>query len=149
MERRRDLWRRLGRPTVALLVVSGIALVCALDVITGTDVRIFPLYFLPLALAAKRLGVAGALASSALASAAWLLAQYLSGRHYPGLAYWVVNFLTQGSAFVIVALLVARLEQRLLYTSACCGSTACTTRTSSRRGASRACAAPVPPPLRN
>ena len=36
-----------------------------------------------------------------------------------------------------------------LFTSTCCGSTACTTRTSSPRGASRACAAPVRPPLRN
>ena len=35
----------------------------------------------------------------------------------------------------------------IMFTSTCCGSTACTTRTSSPRGASRACAAP--PPLRN
>lgn len=113
MERRHALWRRLGLPTVALLVLAGIALVCVLDVLTGTDVRIFPLYFLPLALAAKRLGVAGALAASVVAALAWLLAQYLSGRQYPGAAYWVVNFFTQGSAFVVVALLVARLELRL------------------------------------
>jgi hypothetical protein len=32
---------------------------------------------------------------------------------------------------------------------ACCGSTACTRKPPGQRSASRACAAPVPPPLRN
>ncbi len=110
---RRSAWRRIGKPGVAALAVLGIALVGAFDWATGTDVRVFPLYFLPLALAARRLGVAGAVWMSLLATAIWLLALHGAGREYPHPGIWLINTLTQGSAFLVVSLLVAQLELRL------------------------------------
>lgn len=56
MRSRRSFWRQLSKPAVAVTVVIGIALIGVLDFLSGTDIRIFPLYLLPLALAAKRLG---------------------------------------------------------------------------------------------
>lgn len=113
MPESRSFWRQLGKPVIAALVVAGIALVWVVDLYTGTNVRVFPLYFLPLALAAKRLGLGGALLASLLASIAWILAQYLGGRVYPHPIYWLINFVTQGTAFAVVSYLVARLETRL------------------------------------
>ncbi len=114
MPESRSFWRQLGRPTIAALVLVGIAGVWIIDLYTGTNVRVFPLYFLPLALAAKRLGLRGALFASLLASIAWIVAQHLGGRVYPHPIYWSINFLTQGTAFVVVSILVARLEARLV-----------------------------------
>lgn len=110
---RRSAWRRIGKPGVAALAVLGIALVGVFDWATGTDVRVFPLYFLPLALAARRLGKAGAVWMSLLATATWLIALYEAGRQYPHPSIWFINALTQGSAFLVVSLLVAHLELRL------------------------------------
>lgn len=109
----RSFWRQLSNPAITLLVVGGIVVVWVVDLYTGVHVRIFPLYFLPLALAAKRLGLRGALLASLLASVAWVMAQYLGGREYPYWVYWPINFVTQGAAFVLVSWLVARLETRL------------------------------------
>lgn len=110
---RRSFWRQLSKPTVAAIVVLAIAAIGALDWATGIEVRIFPLYFLPLAFAAQRLGTSGALSSSLLATISWISAQYLAGREYSTPIIWLVNFCTQGSAFLVVSLLVARLELRL------------------------------------
>lgn len=110
---RRSFWRQLGKPAVAAVVVTLIAAIGVLDWATGTEVRIFPLYFLPLALAATRLGVVGALSASLLATLTWISAQYLAGREYSNPMVWLINFCTQGSAFLVVSLLVARLELRL------------------------------------
>jgi diguanylate cyclase (GGDEF)-like protein len=110
---RRSAWRRIGKPGVAALAVLGIAAVGVFDWATGTDVRVFPLYFLPLALAARRLGRTGAVWMSLLATATWLVALYEAGREYPHPSIWLINALTQGSAFLVVSLLVAHLELRL------------------------------------
>jgi len=113
MRVRRSFWRQLGKPGVAALVVIAIAAIGAVDWATGTEVRVFPLYFFPLALAGKRLGTSGALSASLLATITWISAQYLAGREYSGPLIWMINFCTQGSAFLVVSLLVARLELRL------------------------------------
>jgi len=113
MPESRSLWRRLSKPSIAALVIAGVAVVWLIDFYSGTNVRVFPLYFLPLALAAKRLGLRGALLASLLASVAWVAAQYFGGRVYPHPIYWLLNFLTQGTAFVVIVLLVVQLETRL------------------------------------
>jgi diguanylate cyclase (GGDEF)-like protein len=107
--------RRLTRPQATLLVAAGLVGVGLFDYGTGVDIRVFPLYFIPLALAARRLGRGGALLASLAASLIWLAAMYFGGRHYPEFWYWAVNFLTQGSAFVVVTLLVAELERHLQF----------------------------------
>lgn len=109
---RRQGFRRLGPGMISGIVAVGLLLVGLVDFYTGIDVRIFPLYFLPLALAGQRLGVSGAVAASLAASVIWVAAMYWGGRHYPHDWIWVVNFFTQGIAFLAVTLLVAILERR-------------------------------------
>lgn len=99
---------------IAAVSLLGIVFVGYIDFITGIELRVFPLYFLPLLLATWFFGKTGALTASAVAAVAWAVAQYLSGRHYSQLYVWIVNFFTQGAAFTVVSLLIARLHSDFL-----------------------------------
>ena len=96
-----------------VVVILGMVLVGYIDYITGTEVRVFPLYFLPLIKAATVFGNRGAVAASILASVVWVAANALGGRVYSHTYIWVVNFFVQGSAFLVVSLLIARLRASL------------------------------------
>lgn len=98
---------------VAGAVLLGLLAVGWVDYATGVEVRAFPLYFLPLALAAKRLGMHPAIASAVVATLVWVVALAAAGRQYSHPAIWLINSLTQGSAFVLFAVLVARLQTAL------------------------------------
>ncbi len=71
-----------SRPRALAWAVAGILVVGAIDYSTGVEIRVFPLYFFPLVLAACNLGVAGGLLLSLLASLAWLASMYFGGRQY-------------------------------------------------------------------
>ena len=72
----------LPRWSAALL---GIFLVGALDWVTGTELRIFPLYFVPISLGAWSSRRRGALGLAALATLAWMASNVGAGR-----AHWAV-----------------------------------------------------------
>lgn len=97
--------------SLCLIMVMGIGI---LDYLTGYEIRLFPLYFIPVALAAWRLSVATTLAVASLSAVAWALSNYQAGRTYASALTWPVNFLSQLVAFVTIGLLVATLRQRLL-----------------------------------
>lgn len=101
-----------SKAIVAAASLAGLVLVGYIDYITGTEIRVFPLYFLPLLPVAISFGTTGALTVSVAASVTWVAAQFLSGRHYSQDYVWVVNFLSQGTAFAFVSLLVARLHEK-------------------------------------
>ncbi len=94
-------------------VLIGILAVGYIDYLTGLEIRIFPLYFLPLARAATVFSRTAAVAASIFAATTWILAQYLSGREYSSSYIWGVNFVTQGIAFVLVTTLIASLRTAL------------------------------------
>ena len=96
--------------SIAADPLLGFLLIGYIDYVTGIEIRVFPLYFLPLLLAAWFFGRAGALTASAVAAVAWAIAQFLAGRHYSQPYIWIINFFTQGAAFVVVSLLIARLQ---------------------------------------
>lgn len=81
------------------------------DYVTGIEIRVFPLYFLPLMLSAWCLGASWALLYALACTLAWLLAQVLAGREYSAEYIWWVNTLTQGAAFALVASLVSGLRK--------------------------------------
>lgn len=91
----------------------GIMVVAIVDYATGIEIRVFPLYFLPLVYAAWRLGIGGALSMAALATVGWSISLYLGGREYSRPYIWFINFFTQGSAFAVVAVLFAKLHDAL------------------------------------
>ncbi len=99
----------LAALTAAVACVAAVG-VGVIDVVTGDEIHVVSLYFMPLMLAGWRLRRPGATAVALFTTAMWLGALYENGaRHAPWV--WAVNTVTQGSAFLIVSELAARLSQ--------------------------------------
>lgn len=113
MSAHRAAQRRPARASDWALLVVGILAVGWLDWITGIDVRVVAVYFIPMAFAGWRLKRRGAVLGAAGAAVVWLLAQHSGGVRYAHQAIWVVNLFTQGAAFLTVGGLVAVLTERL------------------------------------
>ena len=96
------------------VVLIGIAAIGVIDYLTGVEYRVFPLYFLPLSLAAWHLGRRGAVAGALVCSGSWLASNYAAGLRYSSPAVWPFNLVMQTVAFVTVGLLIATLRTALL-----------------------------------
>ncbi len=99
---------------IFLAGVLGVLLTGVIDYVTGYEVRLFPLYFLPIAFVAWRLSRPYTLAVSILSSATWAFANFLAGRVYASPFTWPINILSQLVAFGAVGILVSDLRRRLL-----------------------------------
>jgi diguanylate cyclase (GGDEF)-like protein len=99
------------RSLIALAVVLSAAAIAAVDLATGDEIRIFPLYFLPLTLVAWHFGRTAAIVGSLLMTLVWTAAMYLGGRTYSMPSIWAVNFLAQAATFLTISLLVAKLQE--------------------------------------
>jgi len=97
----------------AVLIAIGLAAVVIADYLTGTEIRITPLYFLPLMLAAWRFGRTTALAMALLVTVSWAVTLFLGGRVYSQTWIWPVNLIAQAGVFLVVALLVSGLRDAL------------------------------------
>lgn len=95
-------------------VLLGLFAVGYIDVISGIEIRVFPLYFLPLMYGAWHVGKVETIAYALLATCLWVLAQAILGSVYSHTYIWTINFLTQGSAFLLVSLLFNRLHKSLV-----------------------------------
>ena len=95
------------------VLAASILAVGWIDWITGTDIRVLAVYFIPMAFAGWRFKRRGAALGAAGAAIVWLLAQYSGGVLYAHRAIWVINLFTQGVAFLTVGGLVAVLAERL------------------------------------
>jgi len=110
------LLRWLGRlsPVMgAVVMVGGIVFVGMLDLATGVEVRVYPLYFLPLSVGAWTMGRRGAWAGSVLAAVAWYASNRLAGLHYTNQVIWLCNLAAQTFAFLTVSLLISRMRHVL------------------------------------
>ncbi len=103
----------ISKPLTLALGIAGTIAIGMIDYITGYEVRIFPLYFLPIALVAWRLSWPFALALSALSSLTWAAANILSGKDYSSPFIWPINMVSQLVAFGTVGVLVSDLHRRL------------------------------------
>ena len=83
------------------------ALAALVDQATGTDVDVLALYFVPIIFAGWRLSRAGAIAIAVLTTLAWLGVRYWTGSRPANPLLWWVNFATQGTGFVVLAVLVS------------------------------------------
>lgn len=92
---------------------AGILGVGYVDYVTGIEIRIFPLYFLPLMFAAWHTEKIPALVLSLLAAVSWICSMYFGGREYSHSYIWAINFFTQGSTFVIVTVLFSHIRKLL------------------------------------
>lgn len=105
------MFASLPTPVVNLLVIIGLAIVACIDYVTGIEIRIFPLYFLPLMLSAWLLKRSITIVYALFASLIWATVMYLSGREYSTGYIWGINFVTQAVAFLLVSLLVSSLNK--------------------------------------
>ena len=101
-----------SRVTRGGLVLAAILLIAVADFFSG-EVRTFPLYYAPIALAAWHFGLAGSVAAALLCALAWLGANQLAGVQYSHPAIWAANVILQGISFAVVGILVAKLEVAL------------------------------------
>ncbi|MBW3567726.1 MAG: GGDEF domain-containing protein [Proteobacteria bacterium] len=95
---------------VALLAGIGIVAIAVVDYTTGTELRIFPLYFLPLMLAAWYFSRGATVVFAILITLAWTGTQFLGGRTYTEEWIWPVNVIAQAAVFLLVGLLFAGLR---------------------------------------
>ncbi len=105
---------RLALPVACFaLVLVGILLISAVDVVSVVELGFFPLYFLPISLAAWQFGWVGALAAAALSTIGWYQSIGLAGEPFSQPAIGVASIVEQGSSFAIVGLLVAALRSSM------------------------------------
>ena len=88
-----------------------LAAVAVTDYETGTEIRVYPLYFIPITYAASRIGRNGSYLASLACALSWLASNALSGLHYKSLLVWAWNTGSQALAFVFIGALVYRLEE--------------------------------------
>lgn len=106
--------RRRLELAAAILVILAIGW---LDYITGLDVRIYPLYFIPLAFGSWNRHTIISLMLSVYAAAVWFLGNYFSGMRHLSAWVWVVNITSQLVTFVFVSLAVAYIGRRFEHES--------------------------------
>lgn len=95
---------------VLLIVLAMIAAIGLLDHVTGIELRLYPLYVAPVALASWRFGLRIGFVTSTLALAVWAGSNILAGTKTPAWA-WVFNSIAHLTAFSVVVILVASLQR--------------------------------------
>lgn len=98
--------KTLGQGSVVMAVTAGFLVVGFLDFITGAEIRATPLYFLPVSLAAWRLGRIGATLAVVSAVLIWIVSNSAAGMQYSARFVWAVNAVSQSLAFGTVAALL-------------------------------------------
>lgn len=102
-----------NRLFICLVTGIGIAVVGVIDYVSGVEIRVFPLYFLPLSLASWFLNRALIILFSLLAGVVWLLSMYGGGYQYSSPYIWWINYCTQTFAFLFVSFSLASLRGAL------------------------------------
>ena len=99
-----------GEPPAPVVVAGAavlVALVALVDYRTGVELRVFPLYFLPVLAVSLRLGPGPGLATAAACALAWELSNHLAGMRHSRPAITFGNLLVMAAAFASVAVLGA------------------------------------------
>jgi diguanylate cyclase (GGDEF)-like protein len=100
---------------VALVALTAVGLVAWIDFVTGVEIRLFPLYFLPVAFASWYGHGRWGLIVSGASGIVWMAANLLAGKQYSSSWIWGVNTAAQTVAFATVALLLDALYRRLAF----------------------------------
>jgi diguanylate cyclase (GGDEF)-like protein len=98
----------------AVLTVVGILGVAEIDFASGVELRVYPLYYLPLSFAAWYVGRTWTFGAAVLCTAGWAGSNYLAGLRYSGPGIWMFNGAMHGVSFLAVGLLLAQLKVALL-----------------------------------
>ncbi len=96
-----------------VLVLVGILLISAVDCFGDSELRLFPLFYLPIALAAWQFGWVGALSAATLSTIGWSHSNEFADLPFSRHTFSVANGLVQGTSFAIVGLLVTALRSSI------------------------------------
>lgn len=107
IHRVRRKWPVWIEAALAIVVIGGI------DYFSGVELRVFPLYYLPISLVAWHRGRTGAVIAAALCALSWDVSNLLAGLRFSHPGLWVANTLLHGASFAIVGLLIATLRAAL------------------------------------
>lgn len=105
----------LPATAIALIGVVGILAVGVIDYVSGVELRVVPLYYVPLSLVAWELGRRTVVAAAALCAICWTGANYLAGQTFSSPGVWVFNVVTQALSFAAIGLLIAALRSSLVH----------------------------------
>ena len=106
--------RPLPAYAVALIGLLGIFAVGALDYVTGVELRLGPLYYVPLTLVAWELGSGPVVAAALLCAISLTGSNYLAGQSFTTFVT-VFNFTMQWLSFVVIGLLITALRRALVH----------------------------------
>jgi diguanylate cyclase (GGDEF)-like protein len=109
-----ELPRTLALSYVLPVAIVVVAIVGLVDFATGVEVRIFPLYFLPVALTAWYAKARWGTVIASVSGLAWMLSNLLAGRQYSSRVVWEINVFVQITAFALVGALISLLKSRLV-----------------------------------
>ncbi len=105
---------RPSPPQKALVVAAAvlfITLVGYIDYVTGVELRVYPLYFIPVAVTAWWVGLPASLLLSVLAIASWWAANSFGGLTFSSPLIWVLNGAADMISFSVVAGLITFLKR--------------------------------------
>lgn len=97
-----------------IATISGIAAIGSVDFLSGIELRVFPLYYAPISLAAWHAGRSAALVAASLSAIAWLVSNLLGGLQFSHAGLWIGNTLVQATSFATVGVLIATLRTALM-----------------------------------
>jgi diguanylate cyclase (GGDEF)-like protein len=84
------------------------------DFFSGTELRVFPLYYAPVSLLAWNVGRAGAIVAAVLSSVAWLGFNLMAGMSFSAPVLWIANTVVLATSFAVVGLLISSLKGALV-----------------------------------
>lgn len=96
---------------IAIGCTLGVLLIGVVDYSTGNEARVFPLYYLPIAVGALRVSRTAGLGLAALSSALWVLAMWWGGSAWSA-ELFIFNTAMQTLSFGTIAILVANITSR-------------------------------------
>jgi len=96
-----------------IVACLGIGVIAGIDYFTGTELRVFPLYYAPVSLVAWHGGRREAVVVAVLCAVSWYGSNLLAGLRFSA-AIWLANTFMQGASFATVGLLIATLRAALM-----------------------------------
>jgi diguanylate cyclase (GGDEF)-like protein len=92
------------------LAIILIFLIGLLDYFTGAELRIYPLYYIPIMLGAWNSRLRSAVLLAGFSALAWILSNYYAGLRFSHTSMWLVNISAQFVSFLLVGGLIVRLR---------------------------------------
>ena len=106
---------KTSRSLVFIIGLLGIALISYADYITGIQVGVYPLYFLPVSLVTWRVGRRAGIVISILSTIGWVVSNSVASGTIPHTLEDFWNILAQFSVFLVVTLLISAQKNEIAH----------------------------------